>query len=265
MSSRLQRDWAQDIAAAIRLLPDEWDPRCGAEFDALASDKRIAIQKKRVNALSVLGRLLIRAILDHEWRLGHHFIALEDKAHWARQSERTKPYERGAIQFVGQFLKWCRDNAEQLPSGMPPFVPLRLHAAGVRAEDVSRVEFVSACDAIAWLIADKGKETNTPSAAKELSLTEAAQFYADLTGTKPDKGNTLRRLRNEEGKYTLDHIAVKARDAVRRKGGKKRRELMSEADTPQTCNGCGRSVVPPQTLWGSGDLCTECKYNPQHE
>jgi len=92
----------------------------------------------------------------------------------------------------------------------------------------------------------------------ELSLSEAADLYAELTGTKPDKGNAYRRLKDENGRYTITHIALKARDANRRKGGRKQRQLMSESDAPQQCSKCGSMVHHPDILWGTGHLCLSC-------
>lgn len=85
----------------------------------------------------MLGRLLIKAVLDHGWRPHPTFLAMEDKAHWARDGERSRLYERRAIVFLGMFLEWCYEHAPQLPPDTPPHVPLNLHLSGVRAEDVA--------------------------------------------------------------------------------------------------------------------------------
>lgn len=174
-----QTPWAEEYACRLRALPDEWDEARGTDWDRLSSDERAAIQRKRIRCLSTAGRWVIKAILDKAW-LGE-FPELEDKAAWARQSEQTKPYQRGAIVFLGLFLTWCLENADRLPPGMPRFPPLNTHLAGVRPEAASRQEFVAACEALAWLI-----QTTAPCVSPQLQLDSSERPHeAEISAILP--------------------------------------------------------------------------------
>jgi hypothetical protein len=152
MSKSSEEPWFIKSAATLRALPNEWDDRRGQEFDRLSSDERAAVQRKRVDCLSRAAKLLISAILDHGWLPGDRFLDLVDKAHWARNNERTRPYRRSAITFLGMFVRQCCEHARHLPPGMPTLSPVNLHDSGTRPEDVFRDDFERTCEAIAWLL-----------------------------------------------------------------------------------------------------------------
>ena len=140
------------IVETLRALPGEWDDRRGEEFDRLSSDERAAIQRKRLYHLATVGLSIITAILDHGWRPSNRCLELVESAHRARRLERTKPYEQGAIKFLGMFVKWYREHPDQLPPDAPVLGPLNLHLSSFRREDVPREDFTKTCEAIAWLM-----------------------------------------------------------------------------------------------------------------
>ena len=141
--------WVLKLTTMLRALPNDWDDRRGQEFDCLTSDERAAIQGKRLERLSIAGKLLIKAILDHGWLPNDWLFSLVDEAKWARDG---KLYERRAVPFLGMFVARCLEYSSKLPPSLPPLVPLKCHHTGFRPEDTPRADFVQNCEAIAWLI-----------------------------------------------------------------------------------------------------------------
>lgn len=187
MSNAMEEPWFIKSAATLRALPNEWDDRRGPEFDGLSSDKRVTIRRKRVDCTTRAAKQLIKALLDHSWRPYDWFEDLADKAHWAREGERTKLYERRAIAFLGMFVKQCCEHAGQLPPGMPTLSPLNLHLSGIRPEDVSRDDFERTCEAIAWFLEATARPG--PGAAQRLDVegTDApveGEWSAPMTRTE---------------------------------------------------------------------------------
>jgi len=104
--------WVPRLTEMLRALPNDWDDRRGQEFDCLTSDERAAIQGKRVERLSIAGKLLIKAILDHGWLPNDWLFGLVDEAKWARDG---KLYERRAVPFLGMFVARCLEYSSKPP------------------------------------------------------------------------------------------------------------------------------------------------------
>jgi hypothetical protein len=90
--------------------------------------------------------------------------------------------------------------------------------------------------------------------------TAAARYYASLTQTKIDRSNAWRRLRDSNGRYTIEFIAQKAYAAIQKRPPAQRRKLAAVAQPGEACSKCKTVVTPPSTLFSSARLCAACAY-----
>lgn len=192
MEPKGHQSWFVESVQLLRSLSSGWDDRHGAELEGVSGEERSAVLQGRMELLSTVGRLMIKAILDYDWRVHPLALELEDWANRARHLERTKPYENAAVCFFGMLVEWCRGHADMLPKGTPALEPLNSQTSGFVPIDVPRKRFADACDAFACLL-QQGQPIAIINLEDPIPIVEIVEIVSRKAGRSDKLAERMRR------------------------------------------------------------------------